>query len=63
MKEKLYTIPDLIKKLRITQSQFALDNDYSIQSVHKWCSGKMTPAMATCEKFEKKYDVKLVYRR
>lgn len=63
MKDKFYTIPELLKKLRLNQTQFAEENDYTVQSVHKWCSGKMIPAMSTISKLEQKYNVKLNYRR
>lgn len=62
-KEKYWTIPELLDKLRITQTQFAEQNDVSFQSVNKWCNGKMIPSKNRIGKLENKYDVKLVYRR
>lgn len=62
-KEKLFTIEELLSKLRLNQTQFAEQNDISFQSVNKWINGKSTPSMNRCEKLESKYGIKLVYRR
>lgn len=63
MPKKLYTIPELLNKLRMTQTKFAEENDYTFQSVNKWCLGKMTPSVNTIRALEKKYGVELNYRR
>lgn len=63
MPKKLYTIPELLKKLRMTQTQFAKENDFTFQSVNKWCLGKMIPSISTINTLEKKYNVELNYRR
>lgn len=62
-KTKAYTIRELIKHLRMTQLDFAKENDVVIQTVSKWATGKSEPSIRHTRILEEKYGVKLVYHK